>query len=477
MTTHSLKRRHLLRALLAGAGTAAAPAALNLAAMGQAAAQTAGDYKALVCLYMGGGNDHFNTVLPTDRDSWNEYQRLRGADGDGAGAIALPGLGQRGGVLPISLLNPVAGRAFALHPQLGALKDLFESGRAAVVANVGTLVQPTTLAQYQAGAVALPPRLGSHNDQQAIWQSCQPAGGSSGWGGRMADLLYSGNRNATFTCISTAGNAVFLSGRQVRQYQAAAGGAIAVNNLSGSLFRSSDSTNALQAIVTASSANLMENEHAAVVRRSIGAQAVLNAAMVPVGSSGVPAPSLYLDPGSGVAKVNPLALQLQTVARIIGGRSALGASRQVFFVNMNGFDTHDLQSPRHADLMARLGHALDYFDRIMAFLRVRDQVTLFTASDFGRTLASNGDGTDHGWGGHHFVLGGAVKGRNLYGSVPPLALGHSLDIGGGALLPTISVDQYGATLGKWFGLSASQLTDVFPNLANFSQRDLGFMVV
>jgi uncharacterized protein (DUF1501 family) len=473
MSADTFNRRRFLGTLLAGAGSAAAPLALNLAAIGNAAAQSGDGYKALVCLYMTGGNDHFNTVLPTDRDSWNEYQRLRSSDDNGS--IALPGLGQTGGVLPIGLATPVAGRSFAVHPQLAAMKNLFEAGRAAVVANVGTLIQPTTLAQYQANSVPLPPKIGSHNDQQAIWQSCQPEGGNNGWGGRMADLLYSGNRNATFTCISTSGNAVFLSGRQVRQYQAAAGGAIAINNLGGTLFRTSGANNVLNSVITGSRANMFEEEHAAVVRRSIASQAVLTTAMTPVGPAGVPDPSLYRDPTTGAMKVNPLAQQLQTVARIIGGRSALGNTRQVFFVNMNGFDTHDKQKVRHADLMARLAHACDYFDRIMAFMAVRDQVTLFTASDFGRTLSSNGDGTDHGWGGHHFVIGGAVKGRNLYGSVPPLALGHNLDIGGGALLPTIGVDQYGATLAKWFGLSATQLTDVFPNLANFSQRDLGFM--
>jgi len=171
-------------------------------------------------------------------------------------------------------------------------------------------------------------------------------------------------------------------------------------------------------------------------------------------------------------------VQLQTVARIIGGRGALGAKRQVFYVTLGSFDTHDRQKELHGDLMARLAHALAYFDATLAALQgadVRRQVTTFTASDFGRTFSSNGDGTDHGWGAHHFVVGGAVKGGDIYGAFPATGLGHALDVGSGALLPTTSVDQYGATLATWFGVADSQLADVFPNIGNFSRRDLGFM--
>jgi uncharacterized protein (DUF1501 family) len=194
--------------------------------------------------------------------------------------------------------------------------------------------------------------------------------------------------------------------------------------------------------------------------------------------SGVPDPTLYVNPNTGVAAVNPLAVQLQTVARIIGGRSALGVRRQVFYVNLGSFDSHDFQRTNQADLLAKLAHAMAYFDNMMGNLQgtdMRKQVTLFTASDFGRTFASNGDGTDHGWGSHHFIMGGAVKGKDIYGSMPVTGLGHTLDVGSGSLLPTTSVDQYGATLASWFGLSATQIADVFPNIGNFSNRNLGFM--
>jgi uncharacterized protein (DUF1501 family) len=480
MNDHQQSRRRFLGGMLAMAGGSTVPFTLNLAAMGSAAAQTAPDYKAMVCIFLTGGNDHFNTVLPTDSTSWNEYLRLR-ATSD-SGSIALPGLNASGGVLPINPITSQGGRTFALHPELAPLQQVFGDGRLAVVANVGTLIQPTTLAQYKASSVALPPKLFSHNDQQAIWQSSQLEGtkGASGWGGRIGDLMAASNSNATFTSISCSGNAMFLSGRSVRQYQISGTGAVPINNLTTSLFGVAASANPLRQIITDDHANLLQKEHAAVVSRAISAQSALASSILPAGAGGVPDPTMYINPNTKVAAVNPLAVQLQTVARIIGGRGGLGARRQVFYVSLNGFDTHDYQRANHADLMARLAHAMAYFDNTLASLQgvdMRKQVTAFTASDFGRTFTSNGDGTDHGWGAHHFVMGGAVRGRDIYGSMPVTGLNHSLDVGSGSLLPTISVDQYGATLASWFGLSATQITDVFPNIGNFSTRNLGFMAV
>jgi uncharacterized protein (DUF1501 family) len=472
-------RRHFLRtaSILSAVGSAGAPFALNLATMGAAAAQTTtSDYKAIVCLFLSGGNDNANTVLATDPTSWTNYVNVRTTNE--AGSIALPAVGTSGGVLPIVPRTVQSGREFALHPQLGGLKDLFDGGRAAIVANVGPLIVPTTKAQFQAGSVPIPPKLFSHNDQQSVWQSGQPEGASSGWGGRMGDLLASANGNTIFTCISTAGNAVFVSGRSVQQYQIGSAGAVAIGRLTGSLFGSSAAANPLQAIVSGDHGNLFEKEHAAVVRRAIDTQSILSTAMPPAGATGVPNPSQYTNPNTGALANNSLATQLQTVARIIAGRNGLGTHRQIFFISMGGFDTHDFQKNAHADLMARISHALAYFDNTLAALPggdMRSQVTLFTASDFGRTFTSNGDGTDHGWGSHHVVTGGAVKGGDIYGIFPPTGLGHEYDAIAGGLLPAISVDQYGATLGTWFGLSDSQLTDVFPNIANFPSRNIGFM--
>lgn len=476
MNDHNHTRRRFLGGMAALAGGSSLPFALNLAAMGTAAAQSAGDYKAVVCLFLNGGNDHFNTVLATDATSWNEYLRIRTTTD--SGSIALPGLGATGGVLPIVPASAQAGRTYALHPAMQPLKDLFDAGRAAVVANVGTLVQPITLAQYKAGT-GVPARLFSHNDQQATWQSSQSeASAASGWGGRMGDMLAAANGNASFTCISSSGNALFLSGRQVRQYQISGTSAVPIARLNDTLFGVPAGANPLRQIVSGDQSDLFQKEHAAVAGRAIGAQAALSGAMLATGATGVPDPTQYINPNTGAAGVNALAVQLQTVARIIGGRAALGVRRQVFYVGLGGFDTHDFQRVNQADLLARVAHAMAYFDGAMASLQgadMRKQVTLFTASDFGRTLTSNGDGTDHGWGAHHFVMGGAVRGRDIYGAMPVTGLKHDLDVGSGSLLPTTSVDQYGATLAAWFGLSAGQIADVFPNIGNFGARDLGFM--
>jgi uncharacterized protein (DUF1501 family) len=460
--------------MLAVAGGSALPFTLNLAAMGTAAAQTASDYKAIVCVFLTGGNDNFNTLLATDSTSWSEYTRIRNVGG--SDSIALPAVGATGGVLPITPLTTQAGRSFALNPNLQPLKALFDAGRVGIVANVGTLVQPTTKAQFLANSVPLPPRLFSHNDQTATWQSLQPEGTQTGWGGRMSDMMMSANSNATFTSISNSGNAVFLSGRSARQFQISGTDMAPIASLDGVLYGTNAAANPLRAIITGDQSNLFQKEYAAVVRNAIAAQAALASAM-PAAGSGVPNPPQYISP-SGNAVANPLAVQLQTIARIIAGRNTLGAKRQVFYVSLEGFDTHDLQKTKHADLLAKLAHAMAYFDSTMASLQgtdMRKQVTLFTASDFGRAFSSNGDGTDHGWGGHHFVMGGAVKGQDIYGAMPTTGLGHELDIGNGSLLPTTSVDQYGATLASWFGLSATQIVDVFPNIVNFNNRNLGFM--
>ena len=473
-------RREFLRmsSMLSVVGAAATPFALNLATMGSAAAQNApGDYKALICLFMFGANDHANTVLATDSTSWTQYLNVRTTSE--TGSIALPAVGAPGGLLPISPLSSQAGRSFALHPNLAELKNLFDNNRAAIISNVGPLIMPTTLAQYKAASVRLPPKLFSHNDQQSLWQAYAPEGAAYGWGGRMGDLMAANNANPIFTSISASGNAVFLAGKTVNQYQVSASGAVPVGSLSGTLFGAPAGANPLKSIITADNVNLFRKEHAAITGRSISAQSLLSPSMAAAGPGGVPNPSQYTNPNTGLLATNALAVQLQTVARIIAGRSALGAQRQVFFVSMGGFDTHDFQRTTQADLMAKLAHAIAYFDTSMASLQgtdVRNQVTLFTASDFGRTFTSNGDGTDHGWGSHHFIVGGAVKGKNIYGDFPVTGLKHSQDVGSGSLLPQFSVDQYGATLANWFGLSPTQINDVFPNITNFTIRNIGFMV-
>ncbi|MBI5889819.1 MAG: DUF1501 domain-containing protein [Nitrosomonadales bacterium] len=474
-------RREFLRnaSVLSVAGSIGAPFALNLFAMNVAAASTlTSDYKALVCIYLAGGNDSANMVIATDTPSWTTYQAARG------NSIALP----QANLLPIVPNTPkvdaVGTRSFALHPGMAPLQTLFDAGRAAIVANVGTLIEPIAdKVAYRDSAIQKPFSLFSHSDQTSQWHSADPSKPIYGWGGRMGDMLKSSNTMQNFSSISVTGNTVFLAGETLNQYQINSNGsAVAIGGMTN-LFGINNSP--LRTIITTpTSGNIFEMDHAAVVQRAIAAQADLNTVMQSTATT-VPAPTQYTAYYNYQAN-NPLATQLQTVARIIAGQTALGAHRQVFYIGLGGFDTHNGQLAGHGDLMARLAHALAYFDGVLATLPVgdmRNNVTVFTASDFGRTFASNGSGTDHGWGGHHFVVGGAVRGREIYGEFPQTAVSNTgtgidnpRDIGSGSLIPGISVDQYAGTLARWFGLSPAEMTAVFPNLANFPVQDLGFMV-
>jgi len=483
--TIDTSRREFLRkvSMLSAAGSLSAPFALNLFKINVAAASTfTSDYKAIVCLYMGGGNDSANMVLATDSPSWAGYLAAR-SNGGGA-SIALPSASLLSIAPNTPKVDTVGTRAFALHPDMAPLQTLFDAGRAAIVANVGPLIEPIAdKVAYRNNAIQKPARLFSHNDQTKQWHSTDPLKPIYGWGGRMGDMLKTSNAKQNFTSISSSGNSVFLAGETINQYQINSNGtAVAIGGLTN-LFGTSNSP--LQDIIANTTAsNLFEQDHAAVVQRSIDAQTDLNNVMLATATS-VPAPTQYTNPNTNLLANNRLANQLHTVARIIEGQTTLGAHRQVFFVNMGGFDTHDRQVTGHADLMARLAHAAAYFDGVLTTLPgdKSNQVTLFTASDFGRTFTSNGDGTDHGWGGHHFVIGGAVNGKEIYGEFPQTAVTNTsagidnpLDVGSGRLIPTISVDQYAGTLAKWFGLSPAEISAVFPNLANFPIQDLGFMV-
>jgi uncharacterized protein (DUF1501 family) len=514
MTSFNASRRLFMRqaGAISAVGAAAAPMALNLAAIGSAAAQSASDYKALVCIFLFGGNDSLNMVLPTDAASWANYSAVRNQAPESIALLA-PGTAPNpsagagsparlGGVLPISPAN-AQGRSFALHPSMGALQTLFDTDRRlAILPNVGTLVMPTSKLQYSLASHPKPASLFSHNDQQNTWQSFRPEGATVGWGGRLGDLLASMNSRAVFTSIAAGGNAVWLAGQTVQQYQVGTNGAIRMGTDSnGRVFGSADVGAAMQRIVGGTrGGHVFEADLAAVSQKSIDAELTLRTALKPASDAlfGTPAspynpnsdPKLQYDnplnPGSKA--FNGLAQQLQVVARMIDASSAagIGARRQVFFVSMGGFDSHDNENRNNADLMAKLAHAMRYFDTTLAAMGAQSKVTAFTASDFGRTFTSNGDGTDHGWGAHHFVMGGAVKGGDLYGNFPVLgaknATNNNFDsspnqIGNGSLIPETSVDQLGATLARWFGVSDSDALTVFPNLANFdaSKRNLGFM--
>jgi len=457
MTINASRRAFLQRASALSLAGSAAPWAINLAAMGEAAAASApADYKALVCVFLYGGNDYGNTLVPYDATSYAKYQAMR------------PTLAYAQSALAPTLLVPSAslgGRQYALAPELAPLLSSFNAGKLGVMLNVGPLVQLTTKAQYSNASVPLPPKLFSHNDQQSVWQSSAPEGAASGWGGRMGDLFVAGNGNAAFTCVNVSGNAVFLSGSSAVQYQVSTTGPVAFSGIAAPLFGSTACSTALQSLVTAPRTHLFENEYSRVAKRSIDAGAVLTAAL-----AGAPALTTPFPAG------NALADQLRFVARMISTAATTNTKRQVFFVSIGGFDTHDGLAAVHPGLLTTVASAMDSFYQATIELGVASQVTAFTASDFGRTLTAD-DGSDHGWGSMHFMLGGAVRGGRFYGAPPVVDNGGPDDVGQGRLLPSTSVDQYAATLGKWFGISDNDMLTVLPNLANYdvSQRNLGFV--
>ncbi|MDZ7921290.1 DUF1501 domain-containing protein [Rhodoferax sp.] len=482
---------HTRRAFLQRAGQltlagTALPTALNLAALGEAAAATATDYKALVCVFLYGGNDYANTVVTFDPASYARYAAVRGGTGEAGGGIALARA-----ELERTLLKPqqalAEGRQYALHPAMTGLADLFNAGQAAVQLNVGPLVVPLTRAQFNSAdrkTYPLPPKLFSHNDQQSIWQSSSPEGSTVGWGGHLGDLALRSNAKSLFTCMSVTGNAVFLSGESALQYQVSTGGAVRVRAATDNAVYGSRAVRSLLSdMISEPSAHPLENEYVRVMQRSREAEVHVAAALA--GSQSGARPLLTEFPTN-----NPLAEQLKMVARLIQGRDVLGAKRQVFMVSLGGFDLHDNLIAQQPVLMGRVSEAMAAFYRATVELGVAQNVTAFTASDFGRTLTSNGDGSDHGWGGHHLVVGGAVKGGAFYGTPPPVSVGNTnapqdqWHVGQGRLLPSTSVDQYAATLARWFGVGPQELGGILPNLRQFGAvagrtdypQDLGFMV-
>jgi uncharacterized protein (DUF1501 family) len=418
-----------------------------------------------------GGNDQTNTVVPYDLTNYNRYSAIRGGGAGGAaGGIAF-GRNQ----LTATALTPIVSQTltdnlqYALAPQLTSLVPLWNAGNCAIQLNVGPLIVPLTLAQYESNdrtLYPLPPRLFSHNDQQSVWQSLGAEGSTVGWGGRLGDLALSSNGNSSLTCISAGGNAVFMSGNDVLQYQVSSNGPSPVYASLYDRFGGACRASTFRSLITKTSGNLMENDFGVVTKRALDLESIVSDALRPV----VLDTNFDLD-----GRDNTLANQLKIVARLIGARTALGAKRQVFFVQLGGFDNHDKLIADHAIRMAAVNEGLGQFQAAMVELGVANKVTTFTASDFGRTMSSNGDGSDHGWGSHHLVVGGAVQGGRYYGTAPKVSVTSTDQVGQGRLLPTTSVDQYAATLARWFGVSPTEMVGLLPNIGNFATANLGFM--
>src|SRR5688572_7117683 len=424
------------------------------------------DYKALVCLFLAGGNDANNMLVPFDTAGYNAYSSAAGR-----GAIALP----RNSLLGITPKTS-DGREWALHSSLNfdvantnttGLKSLFDEGKMALIGNVGTLVVPTTKEQYTARSVPLPPQLFSHNDQQVEWQSSVPDKPfSTGWGGRVADLVDAMNSSGSISmAISLNGQNSFQVGKRVAQFAVNPTGAISLSGASTSATNAAGlRTRAQNDLLAAQNGNLFQAAFAGLTSNAISDSALLSGLL-----SGNP-PFATAFPNTSLGN------QLRTIARLIASAPQLGLKRQIFFARIGGWDLHDAQLGAHANLFADVSRSVSAFYRATVELGAADQVTTFTSSDFGRTFNTNGDGSDHGWGSNHFVVGGAVKGGDIYGKMADLTIRGPDDSGTrGSWIPTTSVDEYAATLATWFGVSGTNLPVVFPNIGRFATPNLGFV--
>lgn len=434
---------------------------INLKAMSSIIGSTstsAGDYKAIVCVQLSGGNDSYNMLIPRGNTEYAEYASIRSN-------LAIP----QDQILPI---NPEVtdGREFGLHPMLSGLKDIFEAGNAAFVSNVGTLVEPVTKSGLETGNVKVPLGLLSHSDQVMHWQTAYPQDRSStGWGGKMADILKDMNDEVGVSMnISLGGNNVFQRGETVTEYAINPDGGVSIvgfdfNEPFFNLMKD-DVTD----MMSQNYEDIFRDSYNGVLKRSVESNEIFNSAV-----AGVDLNTEFSN--------NSLSQKMRMVARSIASREQLGAKRQIFYVDIGGFDNHDELINNHGLLMQTLDNAFTEFYAATEELGVSDCVTTFTISDFARTLTSNGNGTDHAWGGNAIVMGGAVNGKKMYGNYPVLNLGSELELGGGILLPTTSADEYFAEVALWFGISPNDLSQVFPNIGNFydvasSDKPLGFML-
>ncbi len=447
----SKTRRQFLRL-----GALGATASLSKIGMMNALAQQSGDYKALVCVFLFGGNDGDNTVVPIGGAAGADYTAERGA------------LAVDASLHPIgSATHPTYGSAtWGLHPSLAGLHALAQQDRLATLANVGTLVEPMTKADYQARSVPLPTRLFSHSDQQGQMQSGRPiAPSSSGWAGRLADLMAPLNAPSIFpTGVSLSGSALMVAGDQTQPATLNPGYRLSLLG-SGTSARQIARDQAVQELLDFDTGFALVQRANHTLSDALEVGRLIESALA---SSGPLATSF---PTSSLGR------QLEEVAKLIKVRGALGMSRQVFFVSRGGFDTHSNQLAAHAGMLADVDASISAFYQEMQAQTTDQDVTVFTESDFGRTFQTNSNaGTDHAWGQCCFVLGGSVNG-GLYGQFPTLQKnGPDSTDGRGRWIPTTALDQMGATMARWFGVAEADLPTVFPNIGNFPSSDMGFML-
>jgi uncharacterized protein (DUF1501 family) len=428
-----------------------AAAAFGRAGLITARAQTSGDYKALVCIFLFGGNDSNNLLVPNQSTTYPTYQSIRQN-------LAIPQASL------VSIHDAASNATYGLHPSLAPIAPLYNtSNRLAIMVNVGTLLQPVPRASNglpQLNSVPLPLNLYSHADQQNEWQNAYPqGGGTTGWAGRLADKVAATSSGAVPPAITLAGNTLQLIGETTQP------SSVNTSNFGLIAPAADPGTTALQGLLSLSSGVTLVQAAQNSLKGAISVASAVNSALAGAASIGVTFPNS--DIGS----------QLGQVAKLIQVRSSLGASRQIFFCSQGGYDTHSNQLQQQLGLYANLANALNVFDQAMTALNVQDSVTTFTESDFSRTFQPNGNaGTDHGWGSHALVMGGAVNGGALYGTYPTLALSGPEDSGNrGTWVPSTSEDQYLAALAKWFGLGQGDMDYVFPNLKSFQYQTPAFI--
>jgi uncharacterized protein (DUF1501 family) len=484
------RREFIRRAACAAVGTAAMTSAIrDLRFMNAAVAQSnISGYKALVCIFLQGGNDSNNLIIPTMQSQYNNYASIR------TPILAIP----QSAILPVTSLNP-DGNTYGMHPSCPELQTLFGESKLALLFNTGTLVYPITRSQYLAGTTATPPQLFSHADQQTQWQTSVPdQPPTTGWGGRCADLLNAVQPNAPISLMVTlAGANTFEIGNIVSQYSVSTGGAVSLSlPTTPSGGANTNRLPTLMKILGLPYTNLQSQAYAGVAEQAINTGVLLNNAIGSTASANYwtnAFPPKITPPEGGASFTSSLSPQLQMIARLIAAGSTpvanggFGMLRQIFFCQVGGYDLHTGQTNysandpnnvlegAHTNLLAELSQSMYAFQRAMEQLGLSDQVTSFTASDFGRTFPSNGQGSDHGWGSHHLILGGAVKGQQTYGQFPVLSVNGPNDTSTGRWIPTTAIDQYFSTIATWFGVDNSNLSTVFPNIGRFASPNLGFI--
>ncbi len=447
-----------------GLGVAAATSTSTMLSLGfarQAAAHHhGGDYKALVCIMLAGGNDSFNMLVPHDQDQYDEYRNFR-TD------LALP----REDLLPLP--ENKEGRTYGLHPGMADIEQLYREGEVAVVNNVGTLLEPIDPAALQEGRARVPIGLYSHSDQQMQWQTAVSYSRSAtqGWAGRVADLQGPELANGISMNISLNGTNVFQSGERAVPYNIhpTGDGAQTIWSYADDGGYSGKRKQMIDDVFSVEHDNLLRNEYAVRMRKAINNAKTFVEAI----RQAPELQTIFID--------QRLSTAMRQIVRVISVRELLGATRQTFFVQIGGWDHHDEVLNNQARMFPYVSYAMSRFRDALREIGVYDKVTTFTISDFGRTLTSNGKGSDHGWGGHHLVMGGAVNGGTMYGTYPTLHQNHPMDTGRGVFMPTTSTEEYFAELALWFGVAPSDLDRVLPNVRNFyspssTESPLGYMI-